>query len=367
MIIHSIINYLFYSSLVLPSNETVCKGNTLCPIEWDSPLHGHIELQLAENNSWSSTTDIGKSFLSVIVDESSTSYEWDVPQYITQFWQQPKRVVLADLESGEHFYSDNFTITGITLETDMSGYLNSQTTLPITWSSNDNSQSFGIYMIEDNTIIETIEDANLPANYTYYWDVPYKPNINFSLLIRSSDNNTFVRSSNFEILATTTLTTTATTSTTATTTTTGTTTETTTPTTTIVPTNEISDAIIALIIIISLLLILCLAIYLYINCCLDGYTGCCYSTRVHPQPITRNNVSNPVYEPHQNNTQGIYQSAPGRNLPPLPPITHTRQQGALNNGIYEEIPHYSRLKKEFKPINAKNIVNYNHLSRTSKS
>lgn len=348
----TLFNYLFYSSLILPSNETICKGNSICPIVWETPMHGHIEIQMDDNNTWSSTTDIGKSFLSVIVDESSTTYEWDVPQYITQFWEQPKRVVLADLESGEHYYSENFTITGITLETDISGPLNSQTTLPITWSSNDNSQSFGVYMMQDNSIIETIEDTILPANYTYYWNVPYKPNIDFSLLIRSSDNKTFVRSGNFQILTTTTLLTT--------------TTPIITPTTEIIPTTDISDAIIALIIIISLIIILCLAIYLYAKCCLnDDYVGCGVSTRVHPQPITRNNVSNPVYENRtKHHNVDICMPVPPRQLPPLP-----RNQRIITNEIYDSQPVYAKLNLQgtkFKSIDPANIINYNHLSQSTR-
>ncbi len=47
----SLFNYLFYSSIILPNGNTVCKGSDICPIEWESPMHGHIEIQMEDNSS----------------------------------------------------------------------------------------------------------------------------------------------------------------------------------------------------------------------------------------------------------------------------------------------------------------------------
>lgn len=205
----TIVNYLFYSSFVLlPVNQTVCKSVEPCPIEWDAPMHGHIELQMEKNETWSSTTDSGKSFLSVIVDQTTTNYDWVVPHYLTQFWEHPKRVILTNLDTSASYYSDEFTITGVTVGSNLSTVLNSDSNVLISWMGNANSNTFGVYLTQDGNIFETIEPAVLPVNYTYDWKVPYLPSKEFNIMIRSNDTYTYAMTQSFQIATTTTTTTT---------------------------------------------------------------------------------------------------------------------------------------------------------------
>lgn len=226
----SLLNYLFYSSLLLPNSSTICKGSQMCSIEWNDQINGHIEMQVKDNNTWTSTTPDGKSYFSIIVDSSIIKYDWIIPHYITQTWESPKQIVLANLDNSEHYYSDQFTIPGVTLYPGLSSIITSNTQIPLTWKSNDLT-TFGIYLLYGDDNIDTIEPPFLPSNYTYYWKVPYIPSKEMSIMVRSIDNNTYDVSPVFQIATTTTTPTTTLTTTPTSTLTTST--LTTTPTTTL--------------------------------------------------------------------------------------------------------------------------------------
>jgi hypothetical protein len=170
------LQYLFYSSLLLPNNSTVCKVTEMCPIAWEQPMNAHIEVQVSTgNNSWTSTTEEDKSFLSVIVDDSKTEYEWGVPQYLAKRWESPKRVVITNLDNAQEYYSDNFTVMGVTFTNNFPLSVTSSTYVPISWQSNE-EELFAVYLIKDEYDIKKIENSLLPQNYTYMWNVPYEPN-----------------------------------------------------------------------------------------------------------------------------------------------------------------------------------------------
>ena len=196
------IGYLLYAMVIFPNSSTVCRGSDRCPIEWDSQIDAHIEMQISNNNTWTSVTDEGKSYFSVIVDRTTKVYDWLVPQYITHTWKNPKRIVLTDLYTSQHFYSDEFTITGVSIYNSFPEKITSSTHVPIKWQSNENT-TFGIYLLNNGNIIDTIESAKLPQNYTYLWNVPYRPLLDMTVMVRSIDNKTYDLSSSFQIATTT--------------------------------------------------------------------------------------------------------------------------------------------------------------------
>ena len=209
---NTLLNYLFYSSLVLPNSSTVCKTMSVCPIVWDSNLdaHAHIEVQvMGANNTWRATTDMGQTFLSVIVDKNAHSYDWFVPHVLGKYWESPKRVVLEDLSSNIKYYSADFTVPGITFTMNTSGVdsystasevdLVSETSIPLTWSSNDNSH-FSLHLMRDSTIVNTINNGSLAPNSSYMWEVTDYPETLLQLLIQSIDEKTYALSEFFNII-----------------------------------------------------------------------------------------------------------------------------------------------------------------------
>jgi hypothetical protein len=264
---------------------------------------------------------MGQSFLSVIVDRNSHSYDWFVPHILGQYWESPKRVVMEDLSTNIKYYSADFLVPGITLTMNSStSDLLPDTLIPLSWSSNDDSQ-FSLHLMKDNTIVNTINNGSLFPNSSYIWEVPsYQENL-LQILIQSMDRNTFAFSDYFNIIDhSTTITTTPYNNT---------------PTE---PTNyHIGWYLILFIIVLS---IGCLGYLIYK---LTPYYLGIENSKVYPN--TRNMV-NPVYE---------RQSAIGRPLPPLPnyvipPIRNTRRRSqsaeynvlernnrdAIQNEIYYE-------------------------------
>lgn len=354
--------YLFYLSTSLishPNSTTVCKTSEFCSIDWDDSLdtHAHLEVQVKnKNNSWVSTTSNDKSFLSVIVDENSNSYNWFVPQYLGQYWRNPKRVVLEELASGNQYYSADFTVPGISLEMETSSLqLDSQKRIPISWSTNDNSK-FGMYLLQNDNIIEVIQNESLPPNSSIEWLVPYIPNQDLQIMIRSEDLKTYAITDVFQIAVTTTPTTTltstptSTATTTDTTTTTPTSTQTSTPTstqtttittnTTLIPTEKTRDINIIWYILVPIFIILgIMLLYLIYTLIVIFY---CSSNKVNPQPEPRSFIrseNNPVYDGGR------------RPLPPISSPQNFRVVSSFGDNIYEEVPHH------------KNVNEYNKLNR----
>ena len=348
--------YLFYLTTTLinhPNSTTICKTSDFCSITWDDSLdtHAHLEVQVKNsNNSWESTTSNDKSFLSVIVDENSNSYDWFVPQYLGQYWRNPKRVVLEELASGNKYYSADFTVPGITLEMESSSLqLDSHKKIPVSWSTNDNSK-FGLYLMQNDNIIDVIQNETLPPNSSIDWLVPYIPNEELQIMIRSEDLKTYAITDVFQIAVTTTTTPTTTLTTTPTTTHTTTPTTTTTPTstqtttittnTTLIPTETTTDINIVWYILIPIFVILgIMLLYLFYWLIVILY---CSSNKVNPQPQPRSfirNQNNPVYDGGR------------RPLPPISSPQNFRVVSSFGDNIYEEVPDH------------KNVNEYNKLQR----
>lgn len=303
----SIINYLFYASIILPNATTVCKTTNTCPITWDNSIqsHAHLEVQMKDDNdTWQSTTTTGKSFLSVIVNEDTNQFEWFVPHYLGQFWENPKRVVLEDLSTSEKYYSADFTVPGITLDMNISSQsIDSNSEVPISWSSNDDT-IYGLYLLQDDIIIDTIHNVTLKTNSSFIWNVPYIPNQFLQIMIRSVDEKTYAMTDYFSILTTTTtLTTTPTT-------------PTTTPAIDTTNTTDIGWYYILLIIIVF---------SVSIAVCIYKVVPILYSNkgRVSPSSI-RASHQNPVYDTNR------YNSKTRRPLPPISSPTNFKVVNSYN-------------------------------------
>ena len=339
------LSYLFYAAVSLinqPNSTTVCKTSDICSIEWSDTInsHAHLEVQVKDNLSWISTTRSGKSFLSVIVDEDSYDYDWYVPQYLGQFWETPKRVVLEDMTTGEKYYSADFTVPGITLDMNVeSNVLDANTNVPLSWSSNDNSQ-FGLYLLQDEVIIDTIHNVSLSPNSSYEWTVPYLPNQLLQIMVRSVDENTYAVTDTFEIAETTTTVTTS-----------GTTTE-----EPLEPTTDIDVywyILTPILIIIGLALIYLVFTYSVITCCSMKKTKSRINRISPSNPVycgtsvdVKHSISNPVYDRNPNS------------LPPISPPTNFRLVSSYtypDENIYEEAPDHPP-KNQYNKLNRERIV-----------
>ena len=270
------------------------------------------------------------------------------------------------MTTGENYYSADFTVPGITL--DMHGesnLLDSQTNVRLSWSSNDDSK-FGLYLLQDEIIVDTIHNATLSPNSSYEWTVPYLPNNQLQIMVRSIDENTYTVTESFRIAETTiTPTTTETTTPTTTETTTRTTTDTSTPTTTdtsttstvtttgeiIEPTTHIEPfwyIVIPLLALIGVALIYLVYKYISIVYCYNEKSNKIYPMHVGASIDVKQSIPNPVYDRNS------------RSLPPISPPTNFKLISSYtypDENIYEEAPnnptsnYYDRLNRQRSLVN----------------
>ena len=202
------LTYLFYSAFTTPNSNTQCYPTEVCPIQWDTNEHAHLAFEIQTNDDWVSSVDSQQHFLSIMVDASATNYNWNVPWYLSQYWKNPKRMVMRNINSDITEYSDNFTILGVTFDTSIPHSLVYNETIPITWSTNDNS-SFRLELVDSNKMNTYTPVYNLYSNETYYWSVPDYKSSNLMLRLISKNNKSIDYSNNFSITVPTSTTTTS--------------------------------------------------------------------------------------------------------------------------------------------------------------
>ena len=128
---------------IQPNSSTTVFGGTQQTLMWNNNNTINLNFELNINGTWND--DDGNNFLSIIVDSHINSYDWNVPLYISHYWNSVARLKLTQLNDNRIFYSDNFTIAGITVD-NIDPILYSDSRLNISWASNV-EQTYNIYFI----------------------------------------------------------------------------------------------------------------------------------------------------------------------------------------------------------------------------
>ena len=209
-----LVHYLFYGAFLHPTVESICRAGEICPINWNTSTNGNLELELEINNTWSSLVDEEHRFLSIIIDESTQNYDWQVPWYLTTFWKNPKRLVLTDLVTKDKTYSDEFLVPGISFKNDISPSLYPTQLQRIEWETNEPNNSLFAMNLEGTIDYGEVVPYSLTNNETFDWNVSNFPDSNVRLKLISGNVKTYTYSNTFIILEITTTTTTITTTTT---------------------------------------------------------------------------------------------------------------------------------------------------------
>ena len=78
---------LIQASFITPNSQSVWYPSQTYNIEWSNRGIVHLQLELFENNTWSShlVPDEEFHFLSVISDHDIGSYSWTIPSYYQNF------------------------------------------------------------------------------------------------------------------------------------------------------------------------------------------------------------------------------------------------------------------------------------------
>ena len=209
-------NLIFSNYVISPNKTDIWHINHKYDISWDINDTVNVRLELFDNDNSQWVTHFGNNyhFLSTIVDEDTKKLKWEVPTYLTEYWMNSKRIVVSSLTNQLSYYSDNFTIPGITINEIPN--INRESHL-IEWNTNHKNHPFSLHLFDTSVNyfnllltnpIMTIND-NLTKQYYNWSDIPYFTGTDNKYRIGvSCDNNlTWGLSNAFEIIRTTTTTT----------------------------------------------------------------------------------------------------------------------------------------------------------------
>ena len=192
---------------IQPNSSTTVFGGTQQTLMWNNNNTINLNFELNINGTWND--DDGNNFLSIIVDSHINSYDWNVPLYISHYWNSVARLKLTQLNDNRIFYSDNFTIAGITVD-NIDSHVYSDSRLNISWGSNV-EQTYNIYLYDDNTSYYNVDPYNSSPVYTiingvvdqnYSWYITNGLNFtNVRLAVISNDGITVGLSNIFTIMS----------------------------------------------------------------------------------------------------------------------------------------------------------------------
>ena len=198
---------LIQASFITPNSQSVWYPSQTYNIEWSNRGIVHLQLELFENNTWSShlVPDEEFHFLSVISDHDIGSYSWTIPSYLSEFWKLEKRIKMTDLLTNTINYSENFTIVGLAVNP-INSIVYSTNILNLSWNTNSEVNEYNIYLLPETTnyynylvqyAVHVIYN-NLSVN-SYDWEVPLEIDGNYKIGVSTANNLTWAISNQFTI------------------------------------------------------------------------------------------------------------------------------------------------------------------------
>ena len=135
--------WLIVGSIITPNSTSVWSVNHTNRISWDNPGTMHVQLEMLDTE-WKSTID-GISFLTAISD--NLYYDWNIPTFMSQYWEFPKRIKLTDLQDNNYIYSDIFNTTGLKINQ----INNNPEYIFMEWTTNSMNKIYNIYLYPNST------------------------------------------------------------------------------------------------------------------------------------------------------------------------------------------------------------------------
>ena len=220
-LLHSLV---ISNTFITPNSTHEWYINQKYDIQWDLKETVNIQMQLFDIKSqkWVSHFGDDSHFLSTIIDKDTQYFNWEIPAFLSSFWEYPKRITAKSLETDKTFNSDNFTIPGLTINQipDITG-----NSLNINWNTNHKNFPYQVFLLKpDTTFFNFNKDINIQIlsnqviDTNFNWNnINIKETTSFKIGVICGSNLTWGISNQFKIIRTTTSTTTTPTQTTTTT------------------------------------------------------------------------------------------------------------------------------------------------------
>ena len=104
------------SSFIQPNSSSFLYGGKPYNVVWNTSDNVNLQFQINDNEQWVSHIN-NSHFLSITIDQTVNNYNWSVPVYLTQYWENPVRMILNSLDTQTTIVSEEFNIAGISVNT----------------------------------------------------------------------------------------------------------------------------------------------------------------------------------------------------------------------------------------------------------
>ena len=149
------------AEFIQPNASSMLYGGEYYNVEWNITNNVNLQFQIYNDteDSWISHIN-NNHFLSIVIDQTTNNYNWSVPLYLSQYWQNPSRMVLNSLDTSLSVVSDEFSIAGIYVNMslgDSNNILFMNDNVSITWETNVNSNVFNVSVYDNTTNYNNIK------------------------------------------------------------------------------------------------------------------------------------------------------------------------------------------------------------------
>lgn len=149
------------AEFIQPNATSMLYGGEYYNVEWNMSNNVNLQFQIYNEtqDDWVSHID-NNHFLSIVIDQTTNQYNWSVPLYLSQYWQNPSRMVLNSLDTSLSVASDEFSIAGIYVNMSLSesnNILFMNDNVSITWETNANRNVFNISVYDNTTNYNNIK------------------------------------------------------------------------------------------------------------------------------------------------------------------------------------------------------------------
>ena len=150
------------AEFIQPNTSTFLYGGEYYDIQWNLSNNVNLQFQIYNDSQDSWVSHINSNhFLSIVIDQTTNNYNWSVPLYLSQYWQNPSRMVLNSLDTSLSVISDEFNIAGIYVNMSFSETSNNivfmNDNISITWETNTNSTLFNVSVYDNTTNYNNIK------------------------------------------------------------------------------------------------------------------------------------------------------------------------------------------------------------------
>ena len=149
------------AEFIQPNSSSMLYGGEYYNVEWNMSNNVNLQFQIYNDTEDTWVAHINDNhFLSIVIDQTTNRYNWSVPLYLSQYWQNPSRMVLNSLDTSLSVVSDEFSIAGIYVNMsfgDSNNILFMNDNVSITWETNVNSNVFNVSVYDNTTNYNNIK------------------------------------------------------------------------------------------------------------------------------------------------------------------------------------------------------------------